>query len=102
MGRFIAIEELGNLSALEIEKGNFQKLNYVVNFESYFEKQICDLRSFIPWVEFEESLMFSSLVMREDTCSCFYVNKPCVNAKMGSFQQGESYIDLKASLFQQE
>ena len=55
----------------------------------------------MPQVEFEESLMFSSLVIGEDTCSCFYVSSPCVDVKLGSFQQWKSYIDLKASLFQQ-
>ena len=51
----IDIEKLIVLNAsLEIEKNNFQELNYVVNFESYFEKQICDLMSYMP--------LFSSLM----------------------------------------
>ena len=37
LARFI--KELAR--SFEIEKDNFQELNYVVNFESYFGKQIC-------------------------------------------------------------
>ena len=59
--KFINMKELANLGELEIEKGNFQKLNYVVNFESYFGKQICDLRSYMPCIELE-NMIFSSLV----------------------------------------
>ena len=46
------MEELTSLGAVEIEKGNFQELNYVVNFESYFGKQVCDLKSYMPQIEF--------------------------------------------------
>ena len=34
-------------------------------------------------------------------CSCFHVGNPYVDMKLGSFQQRESYIDLRARLFQQ-
>ena len=50
------------MGALKIEKGNFQELSYVVNFESYFGKQIFDLRSYMPCIKLEENMMFSSLV----------------------------------------
>ena len=56
------MEELASLGVLQIEKCNFQELNYVVNFESYFGKQICDLKSYMPCIELEENMMFSSLV----------------------------------------
>ena len=59
---FINMKELANLGALKIKKGNFQELSYVVNFESYFGKQICDLRSYMPCIKLEENMMFSSLV----------------------------------------
>ena len=59
---FINMKELANLGALKIKKGNFQELSYVVNFESYFGKQICDLKSYMPCIELEENMMFSSLV----------------------------------------
>ena len=42
------MEELASLGVLEIKKCSFQELNYVVNFESYFGKRVCDLRSYMP------------------------------------------------------
>ena len=47
--KFINIKELTDLGALEIEKGNFQEFNYVVNFESYFGKKICYWNHVLTW-----------------------------------------------------
>ena len=47
-------------------------------------------------------MIISSFDVKNDICCCFYVGNPCVDVKLESFQQGESYIDLRASLFQQE
>ena len=47
--RFIVMEETKGLGALEIKKGNFQELNYVVNLESYFGKQICYWNHVLTW-----------------------------------------------------
>ena len=37
----------------KLRKGNFEEINYVVNFESYFGKQICDFSSYMPRIEFK-------------------------------------------------
>ena len=66
------IEKFMVLNFSLVEKGTFQKLNYVINFENYFGKQICDLRSYKRWVEFETSLMFFLLLMGRKTLVLFF------------------------------
>ena len=102
LGKSIVIEKLASLDALEIEKCNFQELNYVVNFESRFGKQICDLRSYMSWVEFETSLMFFLLLMGRKTLVLFFFYNPCVDVTLGSFQQWESYINLGHVFFNKD
>ena len=45
------MKELADFGALEIEKDNFQELNYVVNFESYFGKQIYYWNDVLMWTK---------------------------------------------------
>ena len=99
LGRFIAMEELTGLSVLKIEKCNFQELDYDVNFESYFEKQIYNLRSFMPQVEFEGSVMFSSLVVGEGTYSFFLVGDHRGDLKLEKIQQVEFNKDLRINYY---
>ena len=90
------------LGALRVEKSNFQELHYVIDHEKYFGKQICDLKSVMSRVELGKSLVFSSFLKEVDACSFLYVIDPYASLKLESFQQGESYIDSRSSLFQQK
>ena len=93
------IEELIVLSALKFEKDNFQELNYVINIKNKFGKQICVLKSVMPWVELRKNLVNFSFIKDKDACSCFYVGVLYSGMQMEFFQQGENNIDLRKSMF---
>ena len=59
-------------------------------------------KSVLPVVAQGKSLVISSLVKEESTCSFFHVGDPCLNLKKSSFQQEELNKDLRASLFFQQ